>query len=283
MTLLPRLRAAPTALFAAAMVALLAVSSIVIVGEGDQAVVTRFGRPIQVLNRFMPAMPQTRSGAGAVLKVPFVDQVVWLKRGLLGYSSTGQKVRSSDEQVLLVDTDVTYRIIDPVRLVGTLGNTARIGEQITALLPSLLEQQLAQRTALAIATPGTGGAGQNLLSALDAKLRGYGVQAVDLRIGRVVLSEGALQLAYERMQRRHDQAAWDVQDDSAREAREMVADAEVKAAMIMQASAGRDPEFYSYFRALRSYTANFADPARKNAVPFVLPPGSGYLKHFDGN
>ena len=291
MTLMPRLRAAPAALFAAAMVLLLAVSSVVIVGEGDQAVVTRFGRPIQVINRFAPAIPQASpparsqasNGAGPILKLPFVDQVVFLKRGLLGFSSAGQKVRSSDEQVLLIDTDVTYRIIDPVRLVGTLGNTERIGAQITALLPSLLEQQLAQRTALAIATPGTGGAGQQLLSALDAKLRSYGVQAVDLRIGRVVLPEGALQLAYERMQRRHDQQAWDVQDDSAREARQVVAEAEVKAATIMQASAGRDPEFYNYFRALRSYTANFGDPARKNAVPIVLPPDSGYLKHFGGN
>lgn len=282
-TLMPRLRAAPAALFAGALLVLLGVSSVVIVGEGDQAVITRLGRPVSVINRFQPAGPQARSGAGAVLKLPFIDQVVWLKRGLLGFSSPGQKVRSSDEQVLLVDTDVTYRIIDPVRLVGTLGDTAKIGEQIKAILPSLLEQQLAQQSAQAIATPGTGGAAQHMLTALDAKLRAYGVQAVDLRIGRVVLPEGGMQLAYDRMQRRHDQQAWDVQNDSARDARQIVADADIKAAVILQVSAGQDPEFYSFFRALRSYSANFADPKRKNATPIVLAPGSGYLKHFDGN
>lgn len=278
-----RLRAAPAGLFALALLILLGLSSVVIVGEGDQAVITRLGRPISVINRFQPAGPQARSGAGAVFKLAFIDQVVWLKRGLLGFSSTGQKVRSSDEQVLLIDTDVTYRIIDPVRLVGSLGEPAKIGDQIKTVLPSLLEQQLSQRTALAIATPGTGGAAQHLLTALDAKLRAYGVQAVDLRIGRVVLPEGGMQLAYERMQRRHDQQAWEVQDDSAQEARQIVADAEVKAALIMQASGGQDPEFYSYFRALRSYDANFGDARRKNATTIILPPGSDYLKHFNGN
>ncbi len=276
------IRQARAGLFALAGLALLAASSVVMVNEGQQAVITRFGVPLNVVNRFRPEGAPGDSGAGVVFKLPFVDRVIWLERGLQGYTLGGQKVHTSDGQVLLVDIDVTYRIIDPVRLVGSLGSGAKVDDQLRTILPSLLEQELSQRQAGVIATPGSGGAGQQILAALDAKLRTYGVQAVDVRIGRVVLPEGGQKLAFDRMQERHDRQAWEIADSSAFEARQTVAEADAKAAEIMQRSAGQDPEFYDYFRALRSYGTNFGDPARKGASTIVIPPDSDYLKHFNG-
>ena len=269
-------------LFVLAGLGLLAASSVVIVGEGDQAVITRFGAPLSVVNRFSPEGAAPASGAGAVLKLPFVDRVIWLARGLQGYSLGDQKVHTADAQVLLIDTDVTYRIIDPVRLVSSLGKGDKVGDQIAAILPSLLEEELAQRPAGVIAQPGSGGSARQILSALDAKLRTNGVQVVDLRIGRVVLPEGGQKLAFSRMEDRHNRQAWEVADGSAQEARQIVADGDAEAAGILQRSAAQDPEFYDYFSALRNYTANFGDPARKGAATIVIPPGSDYLKDFNG-
>ncbi|MDL2351696.1 MAG: SPFH domain-containing protein [Pseudomonadota bacterium] len=269
-------------LFALAALALLAASSVVIVGEGDQAVITRFGAPLSVVNRFHPEGAVPASGAGAVFKLPFVDRVIWLARGLQGYSLGDQKVHTADAQVLLVDTDVTYRIIDPVRLVSSLGNADKIGPQIAAILPSLLEEELSQRPAGTIAQPGSGGSAKQILSALDGKLRAYGVQVVDLRIGRVVLPEGGQKLAFGRMDDRHNTQAWNIADGGAQEANQIVAEADATAAGILQKSASQDPEFYDYFSAMRSYGANFGDPARKGAATIVIPPDSDYLKHFNG-
>ena len=276
------MRRTRAALFALAGLALLAASSIVIVDESDQAVITRFGAPLSVVNRFRPEGALSTSGAGAVLKLPFVDRVIWLARGLQGYSLGDQKVHTADAQVLLVETDVTYRIIDPVRLVSSLGSGDKVGGQIAAILPSLLEEELSQRAAGVIAQPGSGGGARQILSALDAKLRTYGVQAVDLRIGRVVLPEGGQKLAFARMEDRHNRQAWEVAEGSAQEARQIVTEGDALAAGILQKSAGQDPEFYDYFSTLRSYTANFGDPARKGAATIVIPPGSDYLKHFNG-
>ena len=276
------MRRARAGLFVLAALMLLGASSVVVVNEGQQAVITRFGAPLSVVNRFRPEGAAGQSGAGAVLKLPFVDRVIWLARGLQGFSLGDQKVHTDDEQVLRVDTDVTYRIIDPVRLVSSLGSGDKVGEQIRTILPSLLEEELSQRPARVIAQPGSGGAAKQIRSALDAKLRTYGVQVIDFRIGRVVLPEGAQKLAFDRMQDRHNRQAWDIADASAQEARQTVAEADGKAAEIMQRSAGQDPEFYDYFRALRSYGTNFGDPARKGATTIVIPPDSDYLKHFNG-
>ena len=266
-------------LFALALLLLTAASSVVVVNENQQAVITQFGEPVRVVNRFRS---DGSSSSGAVLKLPFVEQVVWYDRALAGYSLPDQAVRSADDTPLHLDVDLTYRIIDPVRLAGSLGASDKIGAQLRTILPALLSEQLGQRSAAAIAMPEAGGASREVLSALDTKMRGYGVQVVDLRIGRVVLTDSGLQLAYQRMQDRYEDQASTIASASAQESNKIVADTKAEATEMLQASAGRDPEFYAFFRALRSYDQLYGDPKRKNSATIVIPPGSAYLKYFNG-
>lgn len=274
-----RLHAYRLVLFVLALLGLGALSSVIVVDEGHQAVIERFGEPLWVVNRFRPDGPQ---GAGLVFKLPFAERAVLFERGLQGYTLAGQRVHTADEQVVLVDVDVTYRIIDPVRLLGIAGEGDKVANQLRAILPSLVEEQLPQRPLETIATPGAGGAGKAILAALDARSRAFGVQVVDVRIGRVALPEAGLALAYQRMEERHDRERQDIEEQSGREAGEIVAGAQAEAAAIMQASAGQDPEFYGFFKALRNYEQLYGDPERKNAATIVIPPGSAYLKHFNG-
>ena len=266
-------------LFALALLALTAASSIVVVNEGQQAVIQRFGKPDRVINRFHS---DGKSGAGVVLKLPFVEQAIVYDRALAGYSLGDQAVRSADGTALHVDIDLTSRIIDPVRLAGSLGAGEKIGAQVRTIMPALLAEKLGQRAATVIALPEAGGASREVLSALDAKMRGYGVQVVDLRIGRVVLTDSGLQLAYQRMQDRYEDQATTIASASAQESNKTVADTNAETTGILQASAGRDPEFYAFFKALRSYDQLYGDPQRKNAATIVIPPGSAYLKYFNG-
>ena len=266
-------------LFALALLLLTAASSVVVVNENQQAVITQFGEPVRVVNRFRS---DGSSGAGAVLKLPFVEQVVWYDRALAGYSLPDQAIRSADDMPLHLDVDLTYRIIDPVRLAGSLGASEKIGAQLRTILPALLSQQLGQRSATVIAMPEAGGASREVLSALDAKMRSYGVQVVDLRIGRVVLTDSGLQLAYQRMQDRYEDQATTIASASGQESNKIVADTKAEATEMLQASAGRDPEFYAFFRALRSYDQLYGDPKRKNSATIVIPPDSAYLKYFNG-
>ncbi len=266
-------------LFALALLLLTAASSVVIVNESQQAVITQFGKPVRVINRFRS---DGLSGAGAVLKLPFVEQAIWYDRALAGYSLPDQAVRSADDMALHLDVDLTYRIIDPVRLAGSLGASDKIGAQVRAILPALLSETLGQRSATAIAMPEAGGASRQVLSALDAKMRGYGVQVIDLRIGRVVLTDSGLQLAYQRMQDRYEDQATNIASASGLESSKVVADTKAEVTEMLQASAGRDPEFYAFFRALRSYDQLYGDPKRKNSATIVIPPSSAYLKYFNG-
>lgn len=265
-------------IFALAVV-LFGSTGLIVVGEDQQVVIERMGQPDRVVNRFRTS---GESGAGLVARIPLVESVVRLPRGLVTFSHPAKRAKSADQEWLLVDTDVTYRIIDPVRLAGSLGSAPKADEQIKAVLPGLLDQELGQRDAVAIAQPGAGGANLALLRALDGKMRQYGMQIVDLRIARVALDEGSLRASYDRMRQRHEATLSEIEVKSAGDALTVTAAAEAEATTRRKQSADRDPEFYSFFRAMRSYDELFGDPKRKNATTIVLPPDSGYLKHFGG-
>jgi modulator of FtsH protease HflC len=266
-------------LFAAVLFILLLVSSFVVVSEDQQAVILRMGQADRVVNRFKPG---AADGAGIAVKLPLIEQVTWVPRGLITFSHASRKVRSQDQQWLLVDTDITYRIIDPVRLVGSLGGADKVGAQLGALLPAVLDQELTQRTAGEIARPGATGATSQLLRALDARTRTYGVQIVDVRIARVALADDSLGAAYERMRKRQERVVFEIKSKSAADAAAITSAADLEAAAILQRSAGQDPEFYSFFKSMRSYETLYGDPKNKNRATIVVPPDSAYLKHFNG-
>lgn len=267
-------------LFALAFILLLGAASLTVVGEDQQAVIERMGQPERVINRFHPG---GASGAGIVAKIPLVESVVWLPRGLVTFSHAAKRVKSADQQWLLVDTDVTYRIIDPAKLAGSLGSAEKIDDQLKSLLPAVLDQELGQHDVIDIARPGAGGANPAMLRALDARTRQYGIQVVDLRLARVLLDEGSLRSAYDRMRLRHEGSLAEIEKRSADDALSIASSAEADATARRKLSSDKDPQFYSFFRAMRSYDELYGDPKRKNATTIILPPDSGYLKHFGGN
>lgn len=272
-------------LFGIAILALLLSTSFVVVGEDQQVVIERMGQPDRVVNRFRPddGKGDPASGAGIVAKLPLLEQVIWLPRGLVTYSNASKRVRSLDDQWLLVDTDVTYRIIDPVRFAAKLGSAGKADAQLQAMLPPLLDQELSQRNAIDIALPGAGGAAQSMLRSLDGKAREYGIQVIDLRIARVGLDKAGLDATFERMRERHEAKVFDIQSRSASEASTVASAAEADANARLQQSAVKDPEFYRFLKAMRSYEAMYGNPNNKNTTTIYLPPGSGYLKYMDGN
>lgn len=267
--------------FGLAAIALLGLSSVSVVGEAEQAVISRMGVPDRVINRFKPESTAARSGAGLALHLPLMESVTKLPRGLLTVTNDSQTIRSTDMQGLVLDTAVTVRVIDPVRLIGQFGSTERINTEIQAWLPGLLKAELGKLDSGQVQLTGGSGAATRIRAALDAKLRNSGVQVVDLRIERAVLPIRAQQDTMQDMGDRREALAGEERNRGAREVQQITSVAEAEAAAILQASAGRDPDFYDFYRAMKSYESVLADPNRKDKWTIVLPPDSGYLRQFN--
>ncbi|MBS0481611.1 MAG: protease modulator HflC [Proteobacteria bacterium] len=269
------------AMFLVGSIALLLGLCVTFVPESSQAVVLRMGDPVRVINRWKPNSPP--GGGGLVAHLPFVEQVAWVDRGLITFTAQRQPIRTADQFPLLADITATYRVFDPVKLIDQAGGPQRAGEQLRSVLGSLAQQELGQASAMTLLQPGSGGAFASLRAALDAKARPLGIQVVDVRLTASALPEAELQQTYERMDAERSRIAASEIDAGNRQAEQIAAKAQIDAARILGSTAGQDPEFYDFYRAMQSYELIFANPANKGSSTIILGSDNEYLKQFKGN
>jgi modulator of FtsH protease HflC len=268
-------------IIAVAVLAIAALSGVVVVPETEQAVVVRVGEPVRVINRFRPRTDFGETGAGLSLRIPFVERLVRIDKRVLSVDMERQQVLSTEQLRLEVDAYARFRIIDPVKMVRTAGTTDRVKEQLQPILTSVLRQELGKRTFGALLTAERGAAMIQIRNGLDREAREYGAQVIDVRIKRADLPDGALESAFTRMQAAREQEATTIRAQGQKNAQIIRAEAEAEAARTYAESFGKDPEFYDFYRAMQSYDFTFA--SKDGTSTILLSPDNAYLRQFKGN
>jgi modulator of FtsH protease HflC len=270
------------ALLVLGALALALLSTVVVVPETEQAVVIRLGEPNRVINRFRPGVEFGKTGAGLTWRIPFMENMVRIDRRILSVDMSSQEVLSTDQLRLQVDAYARFRIIDPVKMVRTAGTTERLKEQLQPILTSVLRQELGKRTFQSLLTADRGAAMIQIRQNLDKESRGYGAQIIDVRIKRADLPEGALESTFSRMQAGREQEATTIRAEGQKNAQIIRADAEALASKTYADAFNKDPQFYDFYRAMKSYDATFADPENKSGSTIILSPENDYLRQFKG-
>jgi membrane protease subunit HflC len=270
------------ALIALVVAVLAALSCLVVVPETEQAVVIRLGEPDRVINRYRPNVPFGQTGAGLTWRIPFFENMVTIDKRILSVDMQSQEVLSTDQLRLQVDAYARFRIIDPVKMVRTAGTTERLKEQLQPILTSVLRQELGKRTFQSLLTADRGAAMIQIRDGLDRESREYGAQIIDVRIKRADLPEGALESTFARMQAGREQEATTIRAEGQRNAQIIRADAEATASKTYADAFNQDPQFYDFYRAMKSYDATFADPENKSGSTIILSPDNDYLRQFKG-
>lgn len=266
-----------------AAVVLLAVlmASVVVVPETQQAVIIRTGEPVRVINRFRPNVPYGQTGAGLVLRIPFLERIQRVDKRVIALDMERQQVLSADQQRLQVDAYARFRIIDPVLMVETAGTSDQVVAQLQPILTSVLRQELGRRTFASLLTAERGSAMSNIRENLDRQAREYGAQIIDVRIKRTDLPDGTpLEAAYTRMQTDREREAATIRAQGRKQAQIIRAEAEAEAAKTYAAAFGKDPKFYDFYRAMQSYVTTFESGEGESSI--ILSPDNEYLRQFRG-
>ena len=259
----------------------------IIVGQTEQVVVLRFGEPVRVVNR--PGADE----AGLQAKVPFVETLVRFDKRNLAMERQKEEVTSSNQEKMVVNAFVRYRITDPLEFYQAAHNEQG-GE---ALLQRVVNSAL--REALGTATT------QEIISskrdailmrqvrddvARRVALSKFGISIIDLRIKRADLPEANEEAVYRRMQSQRQQEA----PATARRGR---AAGPGRAGRSLQGgrdhprrgrrgtgpnlraqSYGKDPSFAAFYRNMRAYETALAN----GDTTLVLSPDSDFFKYFEG-
>lgn len=275
-----------------ALLALLVIiaNTLVIVPETKQVVLLRFQRPIGTVNRFQPSETFGNTGAGIIMKVPFIDQVIWIDKRVLDVELDNQPVLSTDQLRLEVDAFARFRVVDPLLAAISTGFTSnteqRVADQLRPILGSALRNELGKRQFAALLSPERGQVMDNIQAGLDRVARQYGVQIVDVRIRHADLPSGSpLESALRRMGTARRQEALTIEAQGLKQAQIIRADADAQAARIYAESFNRDASFYDFYRAMQSYRYSFGadgDEERGGTSIIMSPRTNDYLREFEG-
>ena len=250
--------------------------------ETQQVVVVRLGEPVRKINAFKPNTAFGQTGAGISWRIPFIEQLVWIDKRLLSFPMERQTVLSTDQLRLEVTAYARFRVIDPVKMVKTAGSTDRVMSQLQPIMTSVLRQELGKRTFQSLLNAERGAAMIRIKENLDKQAREYGAQVIDVRIQRADLPAGALESAFARMQAAREQEATTIQAQGQKQAQLITSEAEARATQIYAAAFGKDPAFYDFYRAMKSYDATFANQSNKGSSTIILSPDNEYLRQFKG-
>ena len=261
-------------------------SSVTIVPETRQAIIVRFGKPVRILNRFRADAPIGSPGAGLSMRIPFVDNLVWIDKRVRDVDMERQQVLSTDQLRLEVDAFARFRVVDPLRMYIRARSEDRVSAALRPILGSELRNELGKRPFAALLSPERQGVMENIRSGLDRVARQYGVQIIDVRIKRADLPDGTpLDSAYERMRTAREQEARSIRAEGSKQAQIIRAEADAQAAQTYAASFGKDPAFYDFYRAMQAYQRTFVEDGgvKKPPTSVILSPQNDFLRQFTGN
>ena len=275
----------PIALAGLAILLLILIgSTFAIVPETKQAVIVRFGEPQRILNRYLPTDRIGGEGAGLAVRVPFIEQIVWIDRRILSVDLERQQVLSSEQYRLQVDAFARYRIVDPLQMYKSARTEERVSEQLRPILGSAVRNELGRRPFSALLSPERGQMMDNIQTALNRVAQQYGAEIVDVRIKRADLPEGTpLDSAYQRMRTARQQEARSIQAQGSKQAQIIRAEADAEAAATYARAFNQDPDFFDFYRAMQSYQATFLSEARQGRSSIILSPQNEYLRQFRGS
>ena len=109
------------------------------VDQRKQAIVLRFGQPVRVVNAFRDDDP------GLKLKMPFLENVILLDKRNQALEADQEEVIASDQERLVVDGFIRYRITDPLQYYRTLGDETTAHDRMDRLVNSSLARGAGHR------------------------------------------------------------------------------------------------------------------------------------------
>lgn len=275
------------AVVAAGVLVFLAFTSLYTVTVTQQAIVLRLSSFDRMVQK-----------PGIHLKVPLIEDVIYMDKRILALDLPSQEVIAADEKRLVVDAMVRFRIEDPLQFYKTVqGDEATGRARISTTVVSNLRRVLGSEDFNTLLT-GERGVLMNRIRDLVANdAKRLGVKVVDVRLKRADLPPEISAAIFERMQKEYNQQAAGRRASGLEEAQRMRAETDREKAVIVAeaskqadilrgegdaeavktfaASFGRDVNFFEFYRSMQAYRETVG---KDDTV--ILSPDSEFFKYF---
>jgi len=262
-------------------------SAFYIVQETEYAIVLQFGEPIG-----------ETSEPGLHIKLPFLQQVEHMDRRVLVLDTQPERMLSSEQRPIIIDTYTRWKIIDPLAFYETTRTRTQADLNLTNLLRSNLRAVVGDVTFETLLSPERRVLMQEIQELIGEQSRRWGIEIVDVRILRADLPPEIAQTVFTRMSSEREAVAREsrargqaealrIDARASRDAVVLLANAEREAQItrgigdaernrIFAEAYGRDAEFFAFYRAMLAYEAAL----ESGDTRLVLSPDSEFFRYF---
>ena len=261
--------------------------SLFVVKEINQAIVLQFGDPKKIISQ-----------PGLQVKIPFIQNVVFIDRRILSLDPAPEEVIASDQKRLIVDAYARFRIIDPLKFYISVGDERVARSRLATIINSRLRGVLGKQSLATLLSEDRSKQMDIIQNDVNAEAQNFGIEIIDVRIKRADLPQANSEAIYKRMQTEREREAKEFRAKGAEMAVTITstADKEVtvllanakKQSEIMKGEGdgrrnkifaeafGKDPEFFSFYRAMQAYEKALIG----GDTSLILSPDSDFFKFF---
>lgn len=261
-------------------------SALFTVHQSHQALVLQFGNPVRVERE-----------PGLKVKMPFIQDVTYYEKRILNLDPPVQEVILSDQKRINVDSFARFRILDPLEFRKRAGTLVNFGQIFGGRLNSAIRSEVAKADLADMLSPKRGQIMETIAGVLRAQGAEFGVEVIDVRIGRTDLPEATSQAVYNRMRSARvaqaaelraqgDEIKAKVQAEADRQRTVLLAEAQKTAQTlrgegegtkteILNKAFGMDQEFFTFYRSMEAYGQALGD-----GTTMVLSPDSDFFRYF---
>ncbi|MGE5537596.1 MAG: protease modulator HflC [Gemmatimonas sp.] len=262
-------------------------SSLFTVHQTEQALVLQLGELKRVIKE-----------PGLKLKIPFIQNVVYMDNRVLDLDPPAEEVIASDQKRLVVDAVARYRITDPLKFFQTVGNEQGLQARLSRIVNGSLRNVIGNYTLLDVLSDRRAAIMAEIRDQVNGEVSSFGIAVIDVRLRRADLPQANSDAIFQRMRSERDREAKQARAEGAEIAQRIRARAERERTVItaeaqktsqivrgegdgqsvkIYADAfGRDPQFFAFYRSMEAYRKALGG----DNTTMVLAPDSEFFRFF---
>jgi len=258
-----------------------------VVQEWKQVIVLQFGEPRKVITE-----------PGLKFKIPFVQDAIFFDRRMLNLDPQPEEMILSDQKRIIVDSFARYKITDPLKFFQTVRNESTFNDRFGRILNASVRGVIAQYPLTALLSVERDTIMGTIQSQVTRNQVNYGIEILDVRIGRTDLTEQVANNVYQRMRSEREKEAnllraegeemsTKIKASAERQKTIIIAGAERTSSIlrgegdarkntILADAYGLDKEFFNFLRTMQACRDTFGD----TDMAMVIAPGKFCEKFF---
>jgi modulator of FtsH protease HflC len=275
-------------IFAAVLIGLLIYSTFFIVKETHQAIVLQLGEPKKVYK-----------DAGLYFKIPLIQNVHFLDKRVIDIDAPAEEVIALDQKRIIVDAYAKFIIKDPLKFYISVGNERIAQSRLASIINAKIRGVLGKENLVNLISTNRNKLMSQITKDVAEEAKDFGIDVIDVRIKRADLPSANSEAIFKRMQTERTREAKEfraqgfevgqtIKSIADKEAAIILADARKTAQItrgegdglrnkIFAEAFGRDPEFFSFYRAMQSYEKSLISGSETS---LVLSPDSEFFRYF---